>query len=412
MEVRLTAAIQTNPKDFLYKSELYKELEHQCISADINLYYLSNAVAGLGCSDLKYISLLDYKDNDYCVSPDSVTYYDLINHLVKKHDCFSYNIVTGPKNCRASSERLSCLLNVLASFGIEVEENHIFYGSNDETSGYGAMIYFESQYALDVDCIIALNDDMALGVLRYCRKRNIQIPGELKVVGFDNSVLAASVDTTLTSIGSMPEVLVHDIISVLQKSRTAVWTKSTSNIFCRKSCGCIAAEDCKTDYVDMDGKSHNYEEDDFFTNRLMQINNQRDRVSLRSIYQSLSKSSGFDGIVETLKNSMQNIKPRFFALVLVKGYDAELTYLYDEKSFKSNERHLDSTVTFDCRQYLIPKEFLAERRHTLFFKELTVQNTLFGYIAYEKGMMDADVYSDLFDYVTGLLSFARQNNNV
>jgi len=57
------------------------------------------------------------------------------------------------------------------------------------------------------DGIFASNDIMAAGVVQYCRKNRIRIPGQLKVVGYD--------DTSFASRCAMPLTTVHQPIDTL-----------------------------------------------------------------------------------------------------------------------------------------------------------------------------------------------------
>jgi DNA-binding LacI/PurR family transcriptional regulator len=43
----------------------------------------------------------------------------------------------------------------------------------------------------DLTAVIAGNDELALAVLRACRRREIDVPGDLSVVGFDDVPAAA-----------------------------------------------------------------------------------------------------------------------------------------------------------------------------------------------------------------------------
>lgn len=49
--------------------------------------------------------------------------------------------------------------------------------------------------------VIALNDVIAAGLLQGFREKQIDVPGDLSVIGFDNSMLTTMVSPTLTSVG-------------------------------------------------------------------------------------------------------------------------------------------------------------------------------------------------------------------
>ncbi len=52
----------------------------------------------------------------------------------------------------------------------------------------------------DIDAVFCANDDLALGVLFECRRREITVPGQIAIVGFNDLEFMASAVPTLTSI--------------------------------------------------------------------------------------------------------------------------------------------------------------------------------------------------------------------
>jgi DNA-binding LacI/PurR family transcriptional regulator len=52
----------------------------------------------------------------------------------------------------------------------------------------------------DVDAVFAASDPMALGALRVLRDAGRDVPGDVAVIGFDDSVLARQTDPALSSV--------------------------------------------------------------------------------------------------------------------------------------------------------------------------------------------------------------------
>ena len=52
-----------------------------------------------------------------------------------------------------------------------------------------------------VSAIFAHNDLMAMGILDYCKDHSIRVPGDLRLVGFDDRELASACRPTLTTAG-------------------------------------------------------------------------------------------------------------------------------------------------------------------------------------------------------------------
>jgi LacI family gluconate utilization system Gnt-I transcriptional repressor len=52
----------------------------------------------------------------------------------------------------------------------------------------------------DLDAVFCANDDLALGVLFECRRREIEVPEQIAIVGFNDLEFMASAVPTLTSV--------------------------------------------------------------------------------------------------------------------------------------------------------------------------------------------------------------------
>ncbi len=73
------------------------------------------------------------------------------------------------------------------------------------TVGYGIVDGFKKmqtlwQTGLRPDAVVAANDLLALGVLRFCRSARIDVPGDLKVAGFDDIEFARHAVIPLSSV--------------------------------------------------------------------------------------------------------------------------------------------------------------------------------------------------------------------
>ncbi|ALA54314.1 transcriptional regulator, LacI family [Shouchella rhizosphaerae] len=82
---------------------------------------------------------------------------------------------------------------------IEFDENLIVIGDYTYDSGMEAMDAF---LALDEKptALFASNDEMALGVIHGIQDRGYDVPGDIEVLGFDNTRLATMVRPTLTTV--------------------------------------------------------------------------------------------------------------------------------------------------------------------------------------------------------------------
>src|SRR5260370_29220034 len=52
----------------------------------------------------------------------------------------------------------------------------------------------------DIDAVFCVNDDLALGVLFECQRRQISVPGNMAIVGFNDLEFMAAAVPSLTSV--------------------------------------------------------------------------------------------------------------------------------------------------------------------------------------------------------------------
>ncbi|KTC43126.1 LacI family transcriptional regulator, partial [Pseudomonas sp. ABAC61] len=117
--------------------------------------------------------------------------------------------VGGPANTSVTQMRLAGFHQALREAGVEVPAQRILESDFSSTGGYLA-----AAQLLDADrpsAIFATNDMMGIGVLRAAAERNIRVPDELSVIGFDDILMSRYVYPALTTVGQ----------SILQLGETA-----------------------------------------------------------------------------------------------------------------------------------------------------------------------------------------------
>ncbi|MFI6290310.1 LacI family DNA-binding transcriptional regulator [Nonomuraea sp. NPDC050790] len=73
---------------------------------------------------------------------------------------------------------------------------------------------------LDRDCtgIVCASDLMALGAIRACRERGLSVPGDISVVGYDDSPLIAFTDPPLTTVRQPIRAMVAAAVQTLMEA--------------------------------------------------------------------------------------------------------------------------------------------------------------------------------------------------
>jgi LacI family transcriptional regulator len=123
---------------------------------------------------------------------------DMTTHLINAgHRRIGF--IKGHPNHKGSEDRLAGYRRALDRAGIGYDPELIRDGAFDFDSGVrggGRLLDLRDPPT----AIFASNDDMAAGVLAVAHDRNITLPGELSVAGFDDTTLARTVWPPLTTI--------------------------------------------------------------------------------------------------------------------------------------------------------------------------------------------------------------------
>ncbi len=89
---------------------------------------------------------------------------------------------------------------------------HFVPGSITEAKAYLEALY---QRNITFDAIITSDDTLAVGALKYAKNNNLNVPKQLSIIGYNNSLLALCSEPELTSIDNKLEVLCYSCISTL-----------------------------------------------------------------------------------------------------------------------------------------------------------------------------------------------------
>jgi DNA-binding LacI/PurR family transcriptional regulator len=95
-----------------------------------------------------------------------------------------------------------------------VGQGIVAHGDFSEESGAAAMHYLLDRHP-DLDAVFAASDMMAAGALRAMRERGLTAPGDIAVIGFDDSVIARHTDPPLTSVHQPIEEMGRQMVRLL-----------------------------------------------------------------------------------------------------------------------------------------------------------------------------------------------------
>ena len=124
-----------------------------------------------GCINMAY----DYGDG----------FEKVTRHLVEDHGCHDIVMVAGIKGNSFSDERISICRRILEEHGKTLPPQKVIYGEYWDEPTYRALDgYFSSGGRLP-EAFLCANDAMAIAVSIYLSERNIRVPEQVRVAGFD-----------------------------------------------------------------------------------------------------------------------------------------------------------------------------------------------------------------------------------
>ena len=107
--------------------------------------------------------------------------------------------IGGPAHTRVAQMRLAGYRRALHEAGVEVPAERIRESDFTSTGGYAAAVKLLSENP--PSAIFASNDMIGFGILRAAAERNIRVPAELSVIGFDDIQMGRYVYPALTTVG-------------------------------------------------------------------------------------------------------------------------------------------------------------------------------------------------------------------
>jgi LacI family transcriptional regulator len=107
--------------------------------------------------------------------------------------------ISGPASTSVAQMRLAGYCRALKEAGVEVRQERMLESDFTSTGGYNAAAMLLANNP--PSAIFAGNDMIGIGVLRAAAERNVRVPSELSVIGFDDIQMSRYVYPALTTVG-------------------------------------------------------------------------------------------------------------------------------------------------------------------------------------------------------------------
>ncbi len=168
---------------------------------------------------------------------------ELMTHLIKQHHKQHIALVLGPKDSQVMQDLEKAYLKTLKQYKLEVQPRLIMHTDFDFYNGKAAVRRLTTGTEAVFDAVIALNDEVCLGIIMALQEQGIRVPGQVSVAGFEDQKYNEEELLPLT-VQSMPfydcgRTAAGLVMKQLDGEKAAHLTTIPTELIIRESCGCI-----------------------------------------------------------------------------------------------------------------------------------------------------------------------------
>ncbi|MBP5654296.1 MAG: GGDEF domain-containing protein [Clostridiales bacterium] len=193
------------------------------------------------------VSFREISDDFYNVTTEvNSQIEEILEHLYEKHGYRDIAFMAGYEGHYDSNERLKIYKEFMASKGLKIHDNSIFYGDLWKYKGQEALEFFMSDPARKPDAVVCANDTMARSLMDAAYIAGIKVPEELAVTGVDNEAITFVIEPKITTIGFDIDQMSKEAIGLIRdvnenNARDRI-VRVPANMYFRESCGCPSQE--------------------------------------------------------------------------------------------------------------------------------------------------------------------------
>jgi len=169
-------------------------------------------------------------------------------HLTEVHGYRRIAFIRGPEGHPESEDRYRAYTDVLAEYALPLNADLIAPGEFSKSSGIEAVALLLDKRKLrpkaDFEAVVAVDDATAIGVMEALRARGIRVPGDVAVVGFDDTEEAKVVTPPLTTVRQpiyeQGQQATEMLLALLEGKQVPERVMLPTELVVRQSCGCLA----------------------------------------------------------------------------------------------------------------------------------------------------------------------------
>ena len=230
---------------------------------------------------------------------------EIINHLKKEHGCQKIAFFSANETkSKEALERYDAFTAALDACKLTFYPDMVYDGNFTDFKAHDEIISrFKSKKDIPFDAIVCANDMMASGCLRAFEEIGVRVPQDVKMIGFDDAIIASMMSPKLSTINQdiysqgYEAAEIADRILKGEKMKKELLNPLVPKF--RQSCGCISMEHSLPAYKNVDGEICSDINDK--TNGVMQFVN------------ALNEKNAVVTLIDTIRG-FNTLKQMFFSL--------------------------------------------------------------------------------------------------
>ena len=221
--------------------------------------------------------------------------YDLTRHLIKEHNVKEILYLGGPADHPENQVRLQAVLKAMGENNLLLPDEYILYSDWAPQKSTRIIGEWIEEHKKVPEAIVCANDTMAIAVCDYLLAEGYDVPGDVKVTGYDCIHEGQEKHPVLTTVNHEWKRMGYVACKMLSKHLRGEEELSTkvlsmeTTLVCGESCGC--------NLMQHDGKSHAALERIIRTTK---IDPHSCDSHYRHMYQAVRKAENKDELIESL----------------------------------------------------------------------------------------------------------------
>jgi DNA-binding LacI/PurR family transcriptional regulator len=166
----------------------------------------------------------------------------VLEHLHGHHGCRRFAFAGGPDSNADARERRDLFLEFLGDHDLETREDRILTGEFSSAWGSQAAEALVGPGKPDFDALVCANDDIAMGAMEALAGRNLHVPEDLGVTGFDDVATAgpAALTTARQLLSEVGRTGAELLWKTIQGEPVPALTVTKTALVVRQTCGCLS----------------------------------------------------------------------------------------------------------------------------------------------------------------------------